>query len=186
MSNLSMLHTNNEVIVERSDSRDSLSSWSISTKKGTVAGIGVEVSGSGALGKITGCMEFEIKNIIKSKSYLELKEKFGINGGISAFWSWLCSGGNAQDNQEAIAKFCTDISATQNVKGKVNINLDVTGKYPNVAVYAYAYVLVLQITDSRGNKYNVCSIEDPISNTGATDSQGNTLPVKNNDSVIIL
>ncbi|MDY4367211.1 hypothetical protein SNR26_05690 [Pectobacterium brasiliense] len=186
MSNLSMLLPNDEILIAKYDSNDSVSSWSASTKKGTVSGIGVEVSGAGAWAMIKGSMDFNIKDINSSKTYKRMKSSYGISGGISSFWSWLGFGANAQTHKEEISEMFTEISNSKEVKGHVDIHLEASGVYPNVPVYAYAYVLVLQITDARGNTYNVSSSEDSISDTGATDSKGNTLPEKGNSSVITL
>ncbi|AGP46733.1 hypothetical protein [Serratia plymuthica] len=186
MSNLSTLLPNDEIFIAKYASNDNIDSWSASTKKGTVSGIGVEVSGLGAWAQIKGNMEFNIRNINSSKTYKKMKSSYGISGGVSSFWSWLGFGVNAQTHKEEISEMFTEISNSQEVKGHAKIKLEAGGIYPNVPVYAYGYVLVLQITDARGNTYNVASDEDSTSDTGATDNKGKKLPDKDNDSVIKL
>lgn len=182
-----MLFTaNNELAIAAPQSESDVSSWKVTTKKGTQSGVGVAVSGAGAWARLTGEMRFQIVNLESSKTYDMMKKEYNIGGGVSAFWSWLGIKANASTHKEEIHQTFKELSQTQKVDGQAQFDLQVTGLYPNVEVQASAYILILQITDSSGNTYNIASNGDPSADTGAQDSQGQTLPNKDNNSTISL
>jgi hypothetical protein len=161
-----------------------VSSWQVSTKRGTQSGVGVSVSGSGAWARLDGNMAFTIRHLDKSTTYDEMKSEYNIGGGVSAFWSWLGISANASTHQEQIHQVFSEVANSQAVKGSAHIDLEVSGQYPNVQVDASGYVLVLQIQDNSGNTFNMISTGDPSSDTGAQDQNGGALPQKNNNSTI--
>lgn len=163
-----------------------VSSWKVSTKRGTQSGLGVSVSGAGAWAKLDGKMTFQIRHLDKSKTYDRMKKEYNIGGGVSAFWSWIGISANASTHKEEIHEVFKEVSNSQAVDGSANIDLEVTGLYPNVQVDASGYVLVLQIEDSSGNTFNMMSTGDPASDTGAQDQNGNALPLRNNNSTVSL
>ena len=163
-----------------------VSSWRATAKHGTQSGVGVSVSGAGAYAKLTGTMEFEMKHLDKSQTYQKMKKSYDIGGGVSGFWSWIGLGANASTHKEEIHKVFNEVKNQQKVKGTANFDLEVTGQYPNVEVTASAYVLILQITDSQGNTFNVASNSGAVGDTGAQDSNGMTLPSKDNASTITI
>jgi hypothetical protein len=167
-------------------SSQDVSSWQVSTKRGTQSGLTVSVSGSGAWARLDGTMKFQIFHLDKSTTYDQMKSEYNIGGGVSAFWSWLGISANASTHQEQIHQTFQEVVNSQKVSGSAHVDLEVTGQYPNVQVDAGGYVVILQITDSSGNTYNVMSTGDPKSDTGAQDSNGNALPQKNNNSTITL
>jgi hypothetical protein len=164
----------------------SVTSWQVSTKRGTQSGVGVSVSGAGAWARLDGQMSFTIRHLDKSTTYDEMKSSYDIGGGVSAFWSWLGISANASTHQEQIHQAFQEIANSQAVKGSAKVDLECTGQYPNVQVDASGFVLVLQIQDNLGNTYNMMSTGDPQSDTGAQDQNGNALPQKNNNSTISL
>ena len=180
-----------ETVVFASDSGlalegTSAATWQVSQKRGNIAGVAVEVSGSGAFAGMQGSMNFKARRLESSKTYQEMKKSYSIGGGVSAFWSWIGIKANAETHKTEIQTALKEISSEVESDGTVNIDLFVTGQIPGFSVRAMAYVLVLQITDSSGQTYNVASSEDPANNTGAQDSQGNNLPTKDNNSTITL
>jgi hypothetical protein len=167
-------------------SGSSVSSWKVSTKRGTQSGLGVSVSGSGAWARLDGTMDFKIRHLDSSKTYDMMKKSYNIGGGVSAFWSWIGISANASTHKEEIHEVFTEVSNSQEVSGNAHVDLYVSGQYPNVQVDASGYVLILQIEDSSGNTYNMMSTGDPASDTGAQDQNGNALPQKDNNSTITL
>jgi hypothetical protein len=161
-----------------------VSSWQVSTKRGTQSGVGVSVSGAGAWARLDGKMAFTIRHLDKSTTYDQMKSEYNIGGGVSAFWSWLGISANASTHQEQIHQTFQEVANSQAVKGTAHIDLECTGQYPNVQVDASGFVLVLQVQDSSGNTFNMISTGDPTSDTGAQDQNGNALPQKNNGSTI--
>ncbi|WP_020207616.1 hypothetical protein [Gilvimarinus chinensis] len=158
-----------------------VNSYQVSKKKGNISGVAVSVSGAGAWGKLSGGFDFKITNIETSKTYQEMRKSYGISGGISAFWSWLGVHANAEAHKEEIKKVFHEVQQSQQVNGHVNVDLEVTGQYPNVEVTASAFIFVLQISSEMGNTY-VASSGDPKSDVGAQDENGGNLPTRNNDS----
>jgi hypothetical protein len=167
-------------------SGSSVNSWQLATKRGTQSGVGVTVSGSGAWAKLVGDMDFTIRSLEASKKFDQMQSSYDIGGGISGFWSWLGISANAQQHQSEIHQVFQEASSSQAVNGHAHFDLDCSGQYPNVQVDASAYVLVLQITNSSGNTFNLVSSGDPKSDTGAQDQNGNALPNKNNNSTITI
>lgn len=163
-----------------------MKTYKVTQKRGTISGVGASVSGAGAWVKLSGDMEFEIYSLNSSKTYDEMKSEYSISGGVSGFFGWLGFGSNASTHKEQIHQAFKELTSTQKVNGKVDIEMMVSGLYPNVQVDASAYVLVLQIEDSQGNTFNVISNGDPAADTGAQDQNGNALPTQGNNSTITL
>lgn len=161
-------------------------SWLVSAKRGTQSGVGVSISGQGAYARLVGEMTFQIYSLDDSQTYNSLKTSNSFGAGVSAFWGWLGISANVEANQEAISSVFKEVQNTQKVNGEASFDLEVTGLYPNVQVSASAFVLVLQVTDSSGNTFDMVSGGDPVNDTGAQDQNGNSLPVKNNSSTITL
>ena len=107
-------------------------------------------------------------------------------GYISGFFTWIGLSVNAEVHKEEIHEVLEQLQNSQKVTGRVTIDMNVTGLYPNVEVTAMAYVNVLQIENSTGNTFRIASAGNPIDDTGATDENGNDLPTKDNNSVIYL
>jgi hypothetical protein len=163
-----------------------VSSWQVSTKRGTQSGLQVSVSGAGAWGKLDGNMAFTIRHLDKSSTYDQMKSDYNIGGGVSGFWSWLGISANASTHKEEIHQVFNEVSNAQAVKGTAHVQLEVTGQYPNVQVDASGFVVVLQIQNSSGNTFNLMSTGDPASDTGAQDQNGTALPQRSNSSTISL
>jgi hypothetical protein len=158
-------------------------SWQVSTKRGTQSGVGVDISGAGAWAKLTGQMSFSLKQLEKSTAYDSIKSQYNIGGGVSGFWAWLLglSAGASQQREEVHQTF-NEMESSQSVNGTVNVDLECTGLYPNVEVYALAFVMVLQITNSQGSSLYIASAGNPTGDTGAQDQNGNSVPTKNNNT----
>ncbi|MEF2073312.1 hypothetical protein [Consotaella aegiceratis] len=165
---------------------DGVTSWKVSTKRGTQIGVGASVSGAGAWVEMSGVFNFKLRRLESSKTYDRMKTEYSISGGVSAFWSWLGISANASTHKEEIHEVFTELSQSQEVDGVANFKMDITGIYPNVRVDASAYVMIFQIEDGDGNTYNMVSNGDPSSDTGAQDQNGNALPQRNNDSTITI
>ena len=163
-----------------------VTSWKVSTKRGTQSGIGASVSGLGAWAKVSGAMTFKLRHLDSSKTYDSLKKSYNIGGGVSAFWSWIGISANASTHREEIHSVFKEMANSEEVQGVASISLEVTGMYPNVQVDASAYVLILQIEDSSGNTYSLVSTGDPKSDTGAQDSNGNDVTTRNNQSTVTI
>jgi hypothetical protein len=78
-----------------------------------------------------------------------------------------------------------EISSSQNVQGTANFSMEVTRLYPNVPVYAMAFIFVMTVKSSSGSSFSFFSSGDPANDTGGTDNHGNQVPDKNNGSDII-
>ena len=165
---------------------EGVSSYQVSTKRGTQSGVGVTISGAGAWAELKGEMTFEIYSIDSSKTYSEMKSSYDISGGVHGFWAWLGFGANAETHKSEVESMFKEITNTQKVNGKADFDLMVSGIYPNVQVFAQAYVMVLQVQDNLGNTFNMISDGDPTSDTGAQDQNGNALPSQKNNSTISL
>ena len=158
--------------------------WKVTKKKGALAGIGVSVSGQGAWARMKGGMAFSLRQMEKSETYQEMVKRYSISGGVSGFWGWLSIGVNASTHKIEIQKALKEMSESQEVTGSVEVDLYVTGTYPNVQVDASAYVFVLQITDEQGSSVTTFSNGSPNSDVGAQDQNGDNLPIKDNSSSI--
>lgn len=159
-----------------------VNSWKVTLKRGTESGVGVSVSGAGGWAQLQGDMSFMIRHLGESKTYDMLKKEYNIGGGICGFWSWLGIGGHASEHKEEIHQVFKELANSQQVEGHAYFNLFVSGLYPNVAVDATAYVLILQVEDSSGNTFTAMSASDPSGDTGAQDQNGNSLPIQDNNS----
>lgn len=166
--------------------KQDVSSWQVSTKHGTQSGVGVNISGAGAYAKLSGRMTFQIRSLDKSKTFDQMKKSYSISGGVSGFWAWLGFGSNASTHKDEIHQVFKEVSNSQAVNGVADFDLEATGLYPNVQVFAQAFVMVMQVTDNLGNTYTMMSNGDPASDTGAQDANGTTLPSKGNNSTITL
>jgi hypothetical protein len=165
---------------------DSMDSYKVTLKRGNISGVGASVSGAGAWVKLKGEMDFSTKRLETSKTYNEIKNKYKIGGGVSAFWSWIGLNVKGEKEKEEITKTFHELQQSQEVKGRIRVNMQVSGQYPNVQVDASAYVLVFEVEDKQGNKFHIASSGDPQSDIGAQDSSGNALPNKDNNSTITL
>lgn len=163
---------------------EEIKTYKVTLKHGTQSGLGVSVSGAGAWAKLKGTMKFNLKHLDSSKTYDLMKTKYNISGGVAAFWSWIGIRANADAHKEEIHEVFNEVSNSQDVAGKADLDLFVSGIYSNVQVDASAYVLILQIEDSQGNTVNTFSTGDPKSDTGAQDQNGNSLPQRDNKSSI--
>jgi hypothetical protein len=186
MSNLQITSHHSQLCIVAPEKSEEVSSWKVTTKRGTQSGVGISVSGSGAWGNINGNMTFHIRSLDKSKTHDMMKKEYKIGGGVSAFFNWLGISANVEAHKEEIHEVFKELANSQTVDGGAHFDLNVSGQYPNVQVDASAYVLVLQIEDNSGNTYNMASSDDPASNTGAQDQNGNVLPSKDNQSTITL
>jgi hypothetical protein len=157
--------------------------WQVSTKRGTQSGVGVDISGAGAWAKLSGTMSFSLQQLEKSTTYDSIKTQYNISGGVSGFWAWLLglSAGASQQREEVHQTF-NEMASSQAVNGTVAVDLECTGLYPNVEVYASAFVQVLQITNSQGSSLYIASNGNPSGDTGTQDSNGNSLPTRNNNT----
>lgn len=158
--------------------------WKVTTKKGRISGVGVSVSGSGAYAKMEGSFSFTLKRMESSKTYNKMVKEYNISGGVSGFFAWIGFGSHASTHKTEIQESFKEMASSEEVNGTVNIDMMVTGQYPNVQVDASAYILVLQLTDDQGNKTAVFSNGSPATDTGAQDSSGNNLPISDNNSTI--
>lgn len=161
-----------------------VNSWNVSAQRGGESGVGISVSGAGAWARLTGQITFTYRHLESSQTFNKMQTEYNIGGGVSAFWSWLGISANASTHRDEIHQVFNELSASQAVEGVTNIDLEVSGQYPNVEVSASAYMLSLSIQDSSGNKFSVASTGDPASDTGAQDQNGNVLPQRNNNSTI--
>lgn len=178
------LHAVENQLRVANETTTSAEGWKVTTKKGRISGVGVSVSGSGAYAKMDGSFSFELQRMESSKTYNKMVKEYNISGGVHGFFSWLGFGANASTHKKEIQESFKEMASSQKVKGTVNIDMMVTGQYPNVQVDASAYILVLQLTDEQGNKTSVFSNSSPSENTGAQDSSGNNLPTSDNNSTI--
>jgi hypothetical protein len=164
----------------------SASGWKVTKKKGAISGVGASVSGLGAYAALKGKMSFTLKQMESSKTYSKMVNDYSISGGVSGFWGWLGIGANASTHKTEIQESLKEMASSQAVKGTVDVDLMVTGIYPNVQVDASAYVLVLQITDDQGSTVTVFSSTGPVADVGAQDQSGQDLKTKNNNSTITI
>ncbi len=158
--------------------------YKVTQKRGAISGVGVQVSGSGAWAKMSGSFSFDLRQMETSQTYQSLKQSYNISGGVSGFFAWLGFGSNASTHKEQVETALHEMMSSQNVHGTVNVDMMVTGQYPNVQVDASAFVLVLQITDSQGSTATVFSNGAPGTDVGAQDQNGQALPTSENSSTI--
>jgi hypothetical protein len=185
MNTLSFAYPHNDLaIAPLADA--GVDAWKVTLLHGVLSGVGASVSGSGAWAKVHGDMSFTITSLEQSQTYQEMKSKYDIKGGVSGFFGWLGFGTNAETHKEEIHRALNELKEAQTVQGTAIIDLYVSGQYPNVQVAAAAYVLVLRITDSQGSSVKIASSGDPQSDTGAQDSDGSSLPTRENHSSITL
>lgn len=162
------------------------SSFSIQEAHGRIQGIGVSVSGLGAYARAKGSMTFSTRTLETSSTYQEMKKSYGFSAGISSFWSWIGLSANASTHKEELTRVFNELKQEQKTDGRIDIDLYVTGIYPNVRVSASAYILAFQVTSKDGSTtpFPVISSGAPTQDTGAQDQNGQTLPTKNNNSTI--
>lgn len=158
----------------------------VTLQRGTIAGVGVSVSGLGAWVKVSGTSTTHIQILETSYTYHKMVDSYDIGGGISGFWSWLSFGANASTHHEDIQQTFHEIQTSIKQELKFNIDMMVSGIYPNVQVTASAYVLVMSVTDSQSNTVSFASTGNPTNDLGAQDQSGNNLPVSNNQGTITL
>jgi hypothetical protein len=79
-----------------------------------------------------------------------------------------------------------ELSQLEKTNGKINIDLYVTGTYPNVPVSAEAYILALEVSSKTDSnlKFPIISSGAPTQDTGAQDQNGQTVQTKDNNSTI--
>jgi len=162
------------------------SAFKVTLKRGQIAGVGASVSGAGAWVKVKGSMSFTLTQLEKSRTYNKMVTKHGISGGVRGFWGWIGFGANASNHKTEIQETLKELTQSTMVNGTVEVEMMVTGQYVNVQVDASAYVQVLQITDNQGNNMTVFSNSGPTADVGAQDSNGNKLPVDDNNSTITI
>lgn len=179
------LHSIQQELLVR-DSETHSAGWKVTKKKGSISGVGVSVSGAGAYAKMQGSFSFSLKRLESSKTYNEMVKEYNISGGVQGFWSWIGFGANASTHKKEIQQSFHEMSQSQEVNGTVNVDLYVTGLYPNVQVTASAFVFVLQLTDEQGNKVTVFSNSSPKNDVGGQDQDGDILPDKDNNSTITI
>jgi hypothetical protein len=161
-------------------------SWNIRTAKGRIQGVGASVSGLGAYARVSGSMRFSTKTLETSRTYQEMKKSYGFSAGLRGFWSWIGLGTNASYHKQELRQVFNELSQTQETSGRINIDLYVTGLYPNVPVSASAYIQAFQVTDKTGSRlsFPVISSGAPTQDTGAQDQNGQDLPTRENESTI--
>jgi hypothetical protein len=162
------------------------SSWSVQEAKGRIQGVGVSVSGLGAYARAKGSMNFSTRILETSSSYERMKKSYGFSAGISGFWSWIGLGANASTHKEELTEVFNELKQEQKTSGRIDIDLYVTGIFPNVPVSASAYILAFQVSSKTGSTtpFPVISAEAPVQDTGAQNQNGQTVPVKDNNSTI--
>ncbi len=178
------LLANEQQLSVANGTKTSAEGWKVTTKKGRISGVGVSVSGSGAYAKMRGDFSFTLKRMESSKTYNKMVKEYNISGGVRGFFSWIGFGTNASTHKTEIQESFKEMASSEDVEGTVDIDMMVSGQYPNVQVDASAYILVLQLTDKQGNETSVFSNNAPADNTGAQDASGNNLPTSDNNSTI--
>ncbi len=161
-------------------------SWSVRQAKGGIQGVGVSVSGLGAYARAKGSMPFSTRLLETSRTYQAMKTSYGFSAGISGFWSWIGLGTNASYHKAALTQVFSELSQAPKSDGHIDIDLYVTGLYPNVPVTASAYILALEVSSKTDSslKFPVIASGAPIQDTGTQDQNGLTLPTKDNNSTI--
>jgi hypothetical protein len=164
----------------------SATGWRVEEKKGNIAGVSVSVSGAGGYSKMAGRMSFSIRTLESSSTFKEIKKKYAIAGGIGAFFGWLKINAGASTHKEEVTRVFNELQKASAVEGTVVIDMYVTGKYPNVAVTASAFIMVFEVTDKSGSgtTFRVADDKDPNGDVGAQDPDGNKLPTKDQNNAI--
>lgn len=161
-------------------------SWSVREAKGRIQGIGASVSGLGAYARVNGSMSFSTRTLEISRTYQEMKKSYGFSAGLRSFWSWIGLGANASYHKQELTQVFNELSQATQTNGKINIDLYVTGLYPNVPVSAEAYILAFDVKSKTDTslKFPVISSGAPTQDTGAQDQNGQNLPTRDNNSTI--
>lgn len=161
-------------------------SWSVQQAKGRITGVGASVSGLGAYARVSGSMNFSTITLETSRTYQEMKKSYSLSAGVGGFWSWIGFGANASSHKEELTQVFNELSQTNKTNGAIDIDLYVTGLYPNVPVSATAYILAFQVSSQTDSsiKFPVISSGAPAQDTGAQDGNGQNLPTQNNNSTI--
>ncbi len=161
-------------------------SWSVREVKGRIQGVGASVSGLGAYARVSGSMDFSTRTLETSRTYQQMRKSYGFSAGISGFWSWIGLGANASYHKEELTQVFHELSQSTKTSGRINIDLYVTGLYPNVPVSASAYILALEVSSKTDSsiKFPVISSGAPTQETGTQDQNGQNLPTKDNNSTI--
>ena len=115
-----------------------------------------------------------------------MKKSYGFSAGLRGFWSWIGLGNNASYHKEELTRVFNELSQEQRTNGRINIDLYVTGLYPNVPVSASAYIqaFVVSSKTSSSLRFPVISSGAPTQDTGAQDQNGQDLPTRDNNSTI--
>ncbi len=161
-------------------------SYSVQEAKGRIQGVGVSVSGLGAYARAKGRMNFSTRVLETSSTYQEMKKSYGFSAGIGGFWSWIGLGANASSHKSELTRVFNELQQEQKTSGHIDIDLYVTGLFPNVPVTASAYILAFQVSSKTDTslKFPVISAGAPTQDTGAQDQNGQPLPTKDNNSTI--
>ena len=163
-------------------------SWSIRQARGRIQGVSASVSGVGGYARISGSMSFSTRTLETSRTYEEMKKLYGFSAGVRGFWSWIGLGVNAYRHKQELTQVFNELSQSQQTSGSINIDLYVTGLYPNVPVFASAYILTLEVSSKNDSsiKFPIISSGGVTQDTGFQDENAQNLPTKNNNSTIKL
>lgn len=156
--------------------------YKITKKRGSINGVGVSVSGSGASVKMVGSIQFLIKSL---ESYNEMVKEHNISKGVNGFFGFISFGNNSSTYSKEISTALKEVETSVTNTGTVEVEMMVSGQFPNVQVTASAYIQVMEIEDDQGNKTNFAA-EGGADDVGAQDLNGNNLPTADNESVITL
>ncbi|MDJ0682572.1 MAG: hypothetical protein AB4372_35720 [Xenococcus sp. (in: cyanobacteria)] len=162
--------------------------WSVRQAKGRIQGVGASVSGLGAYAHVSGSMSFSTKTLETSRTYQDMKKSYRFSAGIGSFWSWIGLGANASYHKQELSQLFNELSQSQTTNGRINIDLYVTGFYPNVPVSASPYILALEVSSKIDSsiKFPVISSGAVTQDTGAQDENEQHLTTKENKSTIEL
>lgn len=161
-------------------------SWSVRTARGRIQGVGASVSGLGAYARVSGSMNFSTRTLETSRTYQEMKKSYGFSAGLRGFWSWIGLGSNASYHKQELRQVFNELSQSQATSGRINIDLYVTGLYPNVPVTASVYIQAFQVSSKTTSElsFPVISSGTPAQDTGAQDQNNQDLPTRENESTI--
>ena len=160
--------------------------WSVRQARGRIQGIGVRVSGLGAYARARGSMSFSTRRLETSRTYKEMKKSYGFSAGVRGFWSWIGLGANASSHKQELRSVFNELQQEQKTSGRINIDLYVTGLYPNVPVSAEAYILAFAVKEKNSSQtpFPIISGDAPTQDTGAQGQNGQDLPIRDNQSTI--
>ena len=160
--------------------------WSVREAKGGIQSVGVSVSGLGAYARAKGTMSFSTRILETSSTYQEMKKSYGFFAGISGFWQWIGLNTNVSYHKEELTRVFSELSQAKKANGRIDVDLYVTGLYPNVSVSASAYILALEVSSKTDSKlqFPIISSGAPTQDTGAQDQNGWIFPTKDNNSAI--